>query len=229
MSISAGLKKLTIKAFEDAEQDKETGAFEAFYNPSSFQASFALKYDEEAAKGSSKREMRYKGYDPATFQFELLIDGTGASIPASATEPNKSVKERIQDFMTVVYNFNSESHRSNYLILTWGDHFAYKCVLTSVSITYDLFKPDGDPLRAKLGCQFKEYSYIDLTKAEEGKNSPDMTHIRVVQQGDRLPTMCERIYGDSKLYLQVARANGLLDFRNLVPGQKLYFPPLQKN
>ncbi|HEU6454372.1 MAG TPA: peptidoglycan-binding protein, partial [Roseateles sp.] len=58
--------------------------------------------------------------------------------------------------------------------------------------------------------------------------SPDLTHKRVVKAGDRLPLLCNEIYGTPHLYLQVAAANGLDDFRNLAPGTQLFFPPLEK-
>ncbi len=37
-----------------------------------------------------------------------------------------------------------------------------------------------------------------------------------------------RIYGDSKYYLEVAKANNLTNFRKLTPGQEIFFPPIQK-
>ena len=61
---------------------------------------------------------------------------------------------------------------------------------------------------------------------EAGKESPDVTHVRLVKSGDTLPLLCLEIYGSSAYYLRVAADNGLDDFRNLVPGQRLYFAPL---
>jgi nucleoid-associated protein YgaU len=40
--------------------------------------------------------------------------------------------------------------------------------------------------------------------------------------------MCYRIYGDPKYYLQVAEANGISNFRKLIPGTDITFPPLHK-
>lgn len=231
---SGKLEKLKIVAFSDSEQQEEVGTFEAYYNPSSFQASFAIKYNEEEAQGQTKRTMKYSGYEAASFSFELMFDGTGASIPngISSDQPGGdgkklSVADKVQNFMDVVYGYDGEVHRPSYLQLVWGETAkAYKVVLKSVSVTYDLFYPNGDPLRAKLGVQFQEYSYEDLTKAEEGQSSPDMTHLRTIVAGDKLPLLCEKIYGDPKLYLQVARANKLTNYRDLKPGQKIYFPPI---
>jgi len=49
-----------------------------------------------------------------------------------------------------------------------------------------------------------------------------------VKAGDTLPLMCYLIYGDPKYYLAVAEANGLGNFRSLIPGMAIVFPPLEK-
>jgi nucleoid-associated protein YgaU len=53
-----------------------------------------------------------------------------------------------------------------------------------------------------------------------------MTHEYIVIAGDTLPALTNNIYGDSKYYLKVATYNKLDNFRQLVPGTKLLFPPL---
>ncbi|PON10328.1 hypothetical protein C2W62_50650, partial [Candidatus Entotheonella serta] len=62
---------------------------------------------------------------------------------------------------------------------------------------------------------------------KEGKSSPDLSHTRLVKRGDTLPLLTKEIYGTSSHYLRVAQVNGLDDFRNLTPGQTLFFPPLE--
>ena len=103
-----------------------------------------------------------------------------------------------------------------------------KTRLQSLNVTYKIFKPDGTPLRASVKCSFKEYVPQNLNAAVTEASSPDLTHIRLVKEGESLPLMCYNIYGDEKLYLEVARANGLTNFRNLQTGQQLFFPPLSK-
>ena len=48
------------------------------------------------------------------------------------------------------------------------------------------------------------------------------------QAGDQLPVLCRLIYGDPQLYLRVARANGIDNFRDIPPGTQVFFPPLEK-
>jgi nucleoid-associated protein YgaU len=82
------------------------------------------------------------------------------------------------------------------------------------------------PLRAKLSPKFKQYLSSQKLALESKNSSPDLTHYRTVAAGDSLPLMCHRIYRDSKYYVDVARVNRLVDFRNLEPGQRIFFPPL---
>jgi len=109
----------------------------------------------------------------------------------------------------------------------WGI-FIFHGKLTDLEIAYSAFKPNGQPMRACARATFTESKNDKKRTSEEGKNSPDLTHIRVVKAGDTLPLMTHRIYGDFSYYLEVARVNNLKDYRNLAPGTSLSFPPLNK-
>jgi nucleoid-associated protein YgaU len=104
----------------------------------------------------------------------------------------------------------------------------FKGRCTGLNIAYKLFNPDGAPIRAICKVTFKEFKEENLRVAEENNQSPDLTHYRVVKKGDTLPLLCFLIYGDSRHYLEVARANKLVNFRNLTVGEELSFPPFDK-
>ena len=235
------LVKLRIVSFESRQQARTDGGklsaangdednvFEAFYNPSSFSIKLGISRGDSSTIAGLGSTMKFNGYGITTYAFNLMLDGTGASVPSgsyakAATRPN--VNEMITKFKKVAYEYDGDKHEPPYLRLEWGKSSVERCVLTSATIDYDLFKPDGTPLRATIQCDFAEYFTEEELSAFKGNNSPDMTHIRVVKQGDRLPLMCEAIYGDASLYLEVARANSLTNYRNLIPGQKIFFPPL---
>jgi len=61
-----------------------------------------------------------------------------------------------------------------------------------------------------------------------GFNSPDLTHLRTANAGDNLPLMSNKIYGDSKYYLELAKVNNLNSVFDVLPGDKVVFPPLKK-
>lgn len=236
---SGKLMKLRIVGFDNPEQkasadSKSTkdgandNVFEAYYNPASFSTGYALKYANDPKVTGTTKEQRYNGYEPTTYSFDLKLDATSASVPEAGIYKGKeiSVPDLVAKFKKVAYGYDGSTHRGAYLQLLWGGSTIAKCVLKSATIDFDLFKPDGTPLRAMIKCSFVEYSYEELITAGAGDKSPDMTHTRIVQEGDQLPLMCEDIYGDATLYPEVARHNKLTNFRKLTPGQELNFPPL---
>ncbi len=95
-----------------------------------------------------------------------------------------------------------------------------------MNIDYKLFNPNGSPIRAVVKVKFISATDAELTAAKENKKSPDLTHVRMVKEGDTLPLMTFRIYGDSKYYLEVAKANKIQNFRKLKVGQEIFFPPI---
>jgi nucleoid-associated protein YgaU len=86
-----------------------------------------------------------------------------------------------------------------------------------------------EPLRATARAKFKGFVEDNLRVAMENNSSPDLTHVREVKKGDTLPLMTFRIYGDSKYYLEVAKANNITNFRKLEVGQRIFFPPIEKS
>ncbi len=97
-----------------------------------------------------------------------------------------------------------------------------------MDITYKLFTSQGLPLRALVKTTFIGSIEDDKRLAKENAQSPDLTHIRTIKEGDTLPLLCKEMYGDIKYYVEVANFNGLNDFRNLKTGDKIKFPPLAK-
>ena len=82
--------------------------------------------------------------------------------------------------------------------------------------------------------EVSEQIYIRLKeRIVEGKKfhkqSPDMSRLITVKEGETLPYLCHKIYGDSRLVLQVARFNNLGGFRNIPAGTEAVFPPLKKD
>ncbi|MCK5703624.1 MAG: LysM peptidoglycan-binding domain-containing protein, partial [Cyclobacteriaceae bacterium] len=64
--------------------------------------------------------------------------------------------------------------------------------------------------------------------AEARLQSPDLTHFKIVKEGETLPLIAKKIYGDSKYYLEIARVNNINNFRRLKTGQQLVLPPIDK-
>jgi hypothetical protein len=243
------LEKMTIRAFKPAANpddppqpsDAKEDTYIVQVNPKSYSLNHLLNYTYQRGQGFSAGEAVYNDSPPVNLSFEFLFDGTGVvpkpselgDIPlvgaiASVLAPDKPyvVMDEIKKFNKLVYTFAGEQHRPRSLLLVWGT-LVFPCVLSSVEYRYTLFKPDGSPLRAVAACSFCE-SVPDAERVRlENATSPDLTHLRDVRDGDTLPMLAYNIYGKPELYLQVARANNLVNFRRLRAASRVAFPPVK--
>ena len=216
------LEKLMILAYTTPDYSgSPVGRFESFVNPNEITLAYEMEYDAAQGAGTTNSRMNFKKMKPGDLALSFFLDGTGAN-----GHP-LDVQDKIAEFQTVT-GYNGDIHRPNYLKVTWGTLQVKRCVLKSASIVYKLFRPDGVPLRAVVSANFTDNSDDQTRVAMAQDHSPDLTHQRVIKAGDQLPALCAAIYGDPRLYLKVAQANGIDDFRHIPPGTEIYFPPLEK-
>jgi nucleoid-associated protein YgaU len=110
--------------------------------------------------------------------------------------------------------------------LLWGSLLFFGRLKT-MSSTYTLFTPGGDPLRAKIKMGFAGFLSTQEEARRAARTSPDMTHIVQFKAGDSLPLLCHRIYDDPTQYAAVAHYNDITNFREIEPGTRIVFPPLR--
>lgn len=223
-------------------------------NPEKYSRSFGIEYTNKKGMGSAGASPVFHKYGTETVTFELVFDATGVlpSPPAGMVRPSGSgarsaetpagapsappmammvpttengVADQIQAFRAITCDYDGDIHSPRFIKLLWGT-LLFKCRLSSLQLSYTLFKPNGMPLRARANATFVGFTDETLLNATIKRNSPDLTHVVTVGAGDTLPLLCNRIYGRSDYYTQVAEANGLTSFRDLAPGTQLVFPPL---
>jgi hypothetical protein len=221
------LEKLTILVFKDRARRQQIDIIKAMFNPTTLSTSHKVALVAEAALDSSTSKNTYSHSQAWVTTFDLVFDGTGVAADAPRAG---SVSGQIDAFLKSTVLMNGAIHEPNYLRLQWGDGPLqnFDCRLESADITYSLFNQSGAPIRATIKCSFKEDHDDPKRLRIEGKQSPDLTHVRLVRAGDTLPILCKQIYGSSHYYLRVAQANELDDFRNIAPGTVIRFPPLAK-
>lgn len=232
------LIKLRIKAYKDEKFTEKVadGEFKTLLNPEQYKFNYKIEQNEDQAPGTSAAAPRFNKAPPANLELEFVFDRTGVIVdygkPGTADDnvfrdEGNGIIDDIEQFKRVIFEYNGEKHKPNYLIISWGT-LLFKGTLSEMEITFKLFKPNGTPLRATARTKFKGFVEENLRVAKENNSSPDLTHVREVKEGDTLPLMTFRIYGDSKYYLEVARVNRITNFRKLSVGQVIYFPPIEK-
>jgi hypothetical protein len=222
MSDNGKLEKLIIRAYTQADYSGSSiGEFEAYLNPQEITLAYEMEYDSAQGSGTTNSRMEFKKVKPGDLSLTFFLDGTGAN-------GNRiDVQQKIEQFQTIT-GYNGDIHRPNYLIVAWGTMQIKRCILKSASIAYKLFQSNGVPQRAIITANFSDNSDDQTRVAIAQDQSPDLTHLRVIKAGDNLPRLCNEIYGDPLYYLEVARANGIDDFRNLPAGTRVFFPPIAK-
>ncbi|MGC9419223.1 MAG: peptidoglycan-binding protein [Rhodovulum sp.] len=228
----ARLKIIRCKIQNDQirEQKGAANTFEATINPESYSHKYGLSYSG-TSKGSGNRPVgkagtvaRFANTEPEKLDFTIHLDGTGVVPDTGKT----TVADQIAKLRDIVYEYDGDTHEPNPVKVVWGKGLtAFFGRLTSMSVDYTLFHPDGTALRAKVTLSFVDARTEAQESREAGRNSPDLTHVVRVVEGDTLPLLCQRIYDDAGKYLEIARLNDLDGFRALVPDTLLRFPPMR--
>ena len=230
------LERLTVTSYSDIKrsQSSKIDTFEAMFNPDSVTMRHENLYRKRQSLNSTGRPASFVYSKPNIMELTLVIDGSdiGSAIsrflsttPGSATH----VKKRVNQFGKIAYEMNGKTHQPNFLKVSWGSSIEeFECRLSTYTVKYTNFDRAGNPERAEIDTVFIADQDTAKRKAKSRKSSPDITHKRVVKDGDTLPILSSRIYGSPKFYLEIARINQLDDFRNLKPGQEIFFPPLDQ-
>lgn len=238
MSDKAGqVARMKITAYDgpDFKTAISDGEYAVHLNPEGYNYNYLIKYKDEQAQGSSASQPKYTKTAPEEIEFDFIFDKTGA-IPGTlkSKEPDVRITERadgiipdLEKFKKIVYDYDGKLHRPPFLKLIWGT-MLFKGTLVQMNVNFKLFLPDGTPIRAVVKAKFRGSVENSLRVRQENDESSDVTHIRIIKEGDKLPLLAYEIYKDPLYYIKVADFNKLINFRDLKPGQRILFPPFKK-
>lgn len=218
---SGALVKLYIEAYDDEKfSSKRDETFTAMFNPAKYNLKYEIEYDKKGAAGSSPPAPKFSNMKQQELSLEFFLDSTGVE-----NEADVFVDQKVDDFLKLCYKYEGDKHKNNYLRVVWS-YLVFDCVLKDADIAFTLFRSDGRPLRARVTAKFLGFVNDQKRVLADKAQSPDITHYRVVQDKQKLPLLARNIYESNQYYLDVAKANKLVNFRKLKTGQQLYFPPL---
>ncbi len=230
------LEKMVIVAFTDPQltKRKENGRFVVMFNPTTFSVNHTHSYDQYPPKpGVGETDQKEKHPNPRTLSMELFFDGTGVAEAVGKSRVletdsiNDTVDKAVAFFLKTTHEYDMHLHRTPFLVFAWGS-FLFPGVLESANVTHSLFTPSGKSLRAKISISVKEHITEEKKLKELNLKSADLTQSRTVILGDTLPNLSKEIYGDERLYMELAKANKLTNYRQLKAGSQLIFPPIEK-
>jgi hypothetical protein len=185
------------------------------------------------AKGAQIAEIGIYGIDSPILQFvrgqnekltlDLLFDTTESGLGEGA----RDVRELTGPFYQLV-KIQPKTHAPPRIRFTWGQGLSFKAIVENVQQKFDLFDPQGVPLRATVNLSLREYKTLEEQLAELKLESVDHSQQYVAQRGDTLSRIAARSYGDPRRWREIARANpSLTGLREIAPGTVLIVPPLE--
>lgn len=201
------------------------------FNPESIQITKAVTWTAKATSRSggkivpqSKRnspDLDFGGGSPATFDLDFTFD---------TSQKGEDVRGYTQELLKLVMMGKRAGPTRlppPRVQFQWGSFVLFMAVVTSVTVTYSLFLPDGTPVRATAKVKFTQHDDTDdKQKSQNPTTRTEARKTRMVQTGDRLDLIAYEEYGHAAHWRVLAEANGLLDPRVLQPGQILAIPPL---
>lgn len=219
------LEYMKITGYKDEDFSKPVSGdpYNLMINPESIKWNRTIEYNEQQPIDTSSTSQKYKSTPSDNLSFDIVIDCTGV-----VDNKRTDLSKEIQALEDIVYTYNGEIHRPNFVKIQWGNNLVFYSVLKSFDTTYTLFKPDGSPLRAKISLSFGKYISSDKRAKEDNESSPDITHMVEVVEGESLPQLSEKVWNSPFYYVQVAKYNDLNKFRSLKGGEQLLFPPIIK-
>ena len=231
----SGVSKLIINAFQKFEAGKlqtNVGSYELQINPNSVSCSFAQEKNisqEPSSAGGDTIESKRPTYYKEAIKFSFTLDDSGV-LPNTADGISSStggtgLGTSIEKLKKATILPLRSTHAPPFVQILWGD-IALNGIVTEFSIEYTYFNITGNPLRANISLGVVEV--VDSVVESSKYQSPDITRMPIIKDGQSLPQLCHDFYDSNLYYIQVAKENKLSSFRRLQVGKRLLFPPLEK-
>lgn len=204
---------------------EEQVKFETQINPSEFKHSHRVGYNTTSDMGAPKTEPKFASTEPEEVSFSIVLDDTGA-VEDVQGQPSE-VKSQIDLLSKVVYDYVNDAGEPPHVRLLWGTLIFFGR-LRSMSTQYSLFKPNGDPLRAKIDLSFVGASSSSKYRlVNQRASSNTMTRTATAREGDTVAGICAQECKDDSFerQAQVADANNLSSLTDLKAGDTLVIPP----
>lgn len=185
------------------------------FNPSEFSVNQGARWIE--VDGSEASE--YVGPRSQRMTVGMFLDATH--------DPDGDVSADVETLLAACHPTPSSTSKSQPLpprVRFGWDRVHFEGYVSDVDVHYQLFHPDGRPVRAQCTIEMQE---IDRPPARQNPTSGTHTihHTVEVLAGDTLAGVAYREYGDPTRWRAIAELNGIDDPLRLPPGKALLIPP----
>ena len=202
---------------------------QVLFNPTEYTITKGNNWTFDPIKGTSLPTGKFGGGKPREMQVNLLLD---QSLP----NDGKSVKEitdKLFKMMEVKGGTGAGAGDAVPPLVTfqWGEMIPFKAAVTSLTVAFQLFKPNGTPIRAdvKLAMTQAQAATSASAKSKGKKQNPTTRSdgglgVHVVKDGDSLQSIAYKTYGDPNRWRLIAETNDIENPMHLRRGRPLNLP-----
>ncbi len=194
-----------------------------YFNPTEYSIAKTNTWNPKQVTGNTAPTLEFGGGQPRKLELSLLFDQTFPPYTMGVREATALLLDSMDTPPGA--KAGSPTAAAPFITFGWGKT-VFKGACTSLTCTYKLFQPDGEPLRADVK--------LSLTQAEEPVKGQNPTTratagfgMHTVQDGDTLPSISYGAYGDATRWRLIAEANGVDNPLHLRRGSSLSLPSLE--
>jgi hypothetical protein len=190
------------------------------FNPQEYSITKTNVWTIKPVTGKDSPTPEFGGGMPWTISVRLLLD---SSLKGQAA----SIKDDALKLLRMMESGGGGGGGAAppFVTFKWGSIETPKMVGSSLRIQFVMFRPNGEPARALVD--------LELTQAEQAKPGQNPTtraiagvKVHTVSDGDSLPSLAYRNYGDATRWRPIAEANGIDNPLALRRGAQLTIPTL---
>jgi nucleoid-associated protein YgaU len=189
------------------------------YNPEEYTLNNENAFAVQGIPGLGSPVVQFVNGGQRTLEVELFFDTYD-----TPDLPKDDVRTQTGAVVALL-GINGEQHSPPILRVTLAS-LDLRCVLSRVSEKFQLFMPDGTPVRARLACTFIEVVDPELAAQAANLQTADFTKAHIVVRGETLSSIAALRYDDAQRWRPIALANGIADPLALSVGQTLRIPSL---
>jgi|SRR6185503_12787950 len=202
-------------------KDDPAGELTFMFNPTEYKIAQTANVEGNKAKWPSGGQLEWTYTGPMTVSMQLFFDDFASARGDVTPKINK-----LLDWQRPT--IEAGALKPPPLVkFEWGKGNAqlsgFKGMITSITVTYTVFRKDGTPLQAKV-----DVTILGTREVEEKSNptshATDMRRVRTVIEGETIASIAYAELGRPGYWRAIAEANGIDDPLRLRPGQQLFIP-----
>lgn len=207
----------------------ETGTkLPCLFNPEQLQIGLGTSWAGEQIPGQQTPSLRYGGGQSGRISVKLFFDTTTDGSPVTKYT-DELVKLLRVDTTLPGYDQASQNGRPPWVKFHWGKFHSFRAVITSLDLTYVLFSPSGEPLRANVSLEMLQYEpEEDWPRQNPTSGTPKPSRSHQVRPGETLDRIAAAHYDDPTAWRSLATANGIRDPFDVPAGRRLDVPTVEQ-